>query len=1065
MSAEPPRMDSGELLLSKSFLDTCSSAYGVMPHTQESQGQLFVSKHFNVIDPLRTNNNLGRSVSKGNFFRIRSAFAFGAKRLGKLLECPKEDLIAELNQFFTNTWIRHGTGSRPDVPTPSLVDVRPLDVDSSVVSNSHQSVTAFKKKVENPKLRANQDNHTEVGHSNPDPSSQALLKSDLHYRNQSRTVNPSVLHAQHQKVYAAQGSAKVSEQLDRNNSAGLMQGERDKRVPNILFVNDRNGQNRSRFARTRSSPELTDPSVEGFHGRQTRVVDTEKVDYSSRRSILVPEVSSNHSTKSSQAESVSSMNSSSHPSAKATSDSNSVSSSYREDNGFVMNEELPSVSESSEMHHDEQVLVNLMASAKLHSFSGQVQLPMQIPSHLSAAHSSLLTPTAFPQKHLAGIPPASLTGTPWLPNMQFLHGFVPPPMTNYIHNPTFAPNIDDGNEREKPITSDAKHDTGKSWHEYGVGFSGQGRDPHIYDIDGKGHSSLPNGVRGAPLERQMEFTVEDNGVDEENYTSMFQSQTSREANVDCSMRSGYVSVPSSNDSSSRGKALDASSWDEMAVNTSRSSRDTWGKRPAFAAPATTTHSKTGWQMGSTTEHLPTEVNDGPRNGAVVPIINEASDIVTGSDSFSTQSRTSQVPNDFEPSQIGMPNPVFAPFLIGSPQQRQADSSGLTFVPTGPPVPFVVLPFVPGNSDGSVPQFERSEGIDQIPANITGQIFSSLNDVHQPDTSATSTALCSIMAKPSDEHKPDILNSDFVSHWHNLQYGRLCQNARPLGPVLYPFAVPPVYLQGHAPWDGPGRPAAPNVNWTQMVGPGQRAFPVMPLQPTTERATGVQQHYGEGATRYRGGTGTYLPNPKVQFRDRHSSSRNYRGGYNSDRSDRNDKEGSWINSKQRNPNRYGRSQSERSGMRSDRQTTDENQSDRQRRTYRNDSYRHEAGAQYLVQGQSFGSTNSMRRTGNIAHVVYAPPSTASNGAGALSGPPGPPFFMVCSYEPGVNHGASSSEPIEFGSLGPLPTSDGDDIPRPTRQIMPNGFHGQRHGPYRGGSSHSSPDQPSSPHPRR
>jgi hypothetical protein len=60
-------MDSGELLLSKAFLDSCSSAYGVMPHTQESQGLPFVSKHFNIIDPLRTNNNLGRSVSKGNY--------------------------------------------------------------------------------------------------------------------------------------------------------------------------------------------------------------------------------------------------------------------------------------------------------------------------------------------------------------------------------------------------------------------------------------------------------------------------------------------------------------------------------------------------------------------------------------------------------------------------------------------------------------------------------------------------------------------------------------------------------------------------------------------------------------------------------------------------------------------------------------------------------------------------------------------------------------------------------------------------------------------------------------
>jgi len=54
----------------------------------------------------------------------------------------------------------------------------------------------------------------------------------------------------------------------------------------------------------------------------------------------------------------------------AASDSNSVSSSYRDDNGFVMNEELPSISESSDMHHDEQVLVNLMGSVKLHGFNG-----------------------------------------------------------------------------------------------------------------------------------------------------------------------------------------------------------------------------------------------------------------------------------------------------------------------------------------------------------------------------------------------------------------------------------------------------------------------------------------------------------------------------------------------------------------------------------------------------------------------------------------------------------------------------------------------------------------------
>ncbi|KAL2479232.1 protein kinase family protein [Forsythia ovata] len=65
VTAEPPRKDSGELLFSKLFLDACSSVYVVFPGGHENNGQPFVSKHFNVIDPLRVNNNLGRSVSKG----------------------------------------------------------------------------------------------------------------------------------------------------------------------------------------------------------------------------------------------------------------------------------------------------------------------------------------------------------------------------------------------------------------------------------------------------------------------------------------------------------------------------------------------------------------------------------------------------------------------------------------------------------------------------------------------------------------------------------------------------------------------------------------------------------------------------------------------------------------------------------------------------------------------------------------------------------------------------------------------------------------------------------------
>lgn len=60
----------------------------------------------------------------GNFFRIRSAFAFGAKRLARLLDCPNEDLYYEVNQFFMNTWDRHGSGVRPDAPRNDLWRLR-----------------------------------------------------------------------------------------------------------------------------------------------------------------------------------------------------------------------------------------------------------------------------------------------------------------------------------------------------------------------------------------------------------------------------------------------------------------------------------------------------------------------------------------------------------------------------------------------------------------------------------------------------------------------------------------------------------------------------------------------------------------------------------------------------------------------------------------------------------------------------------------------------------------------------------------------------------------------------
>ncbi|KAK1357093.1 hypothetical protein POM88_050349 [Heracleum sosnowskyi] len=72
--------------------------------------------HLNIVDPLKEFNNLGCSVSEGNYNRIKSAFTFGARKLGQILMHSGDSTLAvELSNFFSNTLNRHGSGHRPDV--------------------------------------------------------------------------------------------------------------------------------------------------------------------------------------------------------------------------------------------------------------------------------------------------------------------------------------------------------------------------------------------------------------------------------------------------------------------------------------------------------------------------------------------------------------------------------------------------------------------------------------------------------------------------------------------------------------------------------------------------------------------------------------------------------------------------------------------------------------------------------------------------------------------------------------------------------------------------------------
>ncbi|KAJ9547464.1 LOW QUALITY PROTEIN: hypothetical protein OSB04_020007 [Centaurea solstitialis] len=106
----PP--NSNNLLLKVGFLRHCSKTLAVPMRI----GDVFSKKYLNIVDPLNDYNNLGRSVSQGNFFRIRSAFGYGARKLGQILMTPEDDLAEELLSFFSNTLNMHGSGQRPDLP-------------------------------------------------------------------------------------------------------------------------------------------------------------------------------------------------------------------------------------------------------------------------------------------------------------------------------------------------------------------------------------------------------------------------------------------------------------------------------------------------------------------------------------------------------------------------------------------------------------------------------------------------------------------------------------------------------------------------------------------------------------------------------------------------------------------------------------------------------------------------------------------------------------------------------------------------------------------------------------
>ncbi|XP_021748834.1 uncharacterized protein LOC110714598 isoform X2 [Chenopodium quinoa] len=1065
VTAEPPRKDSGDLLLSKLFLDACSSVYAVFPEGLENQGQPFISKHFNVIDPLRVNNNLGRSVSKGNFYRIRSAFTFGAKRLARLLDCSDENIVIELNQFFMNTWERHGSGVRPDVPSS---DLWPSLANPDDRSNNQDIASSSKNASDNVSI---QETQIRVPQSN-----RPLTSQRASYPLESISKNnevPAASCTQDQKSIGNPNSSEIMEQVGKGNAQSLRADRNKKSLKPDHMLNEIQGK--YLFARTRSSPELTnayyDASSRGRRGKPTdsgrSQVASSKMD-SNRRKNIASETLSTQSTLSSSDDLLSGRYNS-HHAVDVAADSMSVSNSHVGDSGTgIVSEDHTSVTGAQGMHQEEQDLVNMMASSSLHNFGGQVPMPLNLASsHLPLPiPQSVLASMGYNQRGMAGMVPANIPviDPHWAANLHFQQGFSSP-LTPYFPGVGFPAKsealIEQGDENFSSVEIAQQGADTDHWHERDVTTIG-GQDDvslEMHHVDDRqpstsGNSSFGPSSRmansGSFFKAQTKVAKELRTSMRDDYVENLQRQDNRENEVYSDDRVTSARFSSASQAGSvRSKTSSESSWDGSSTRVSKVAREKQGRKTAVSSSVPPIiHSKDKNIYNHSSADLDDENRDWNSMSTKGVEINERSIV-------SQHASTLHVPRHhlpgYEVAQTSGSDSVMpiAPMVLG-PASRQ-----IKFYPTGPPVPFfTMLHFPPeaGTSDRASSSPHGEVGSDDIDS-VKSIGFSAGHDA--PDVYSTYNSIKrAITTESSEEPKPDILNSDFASHWQNLQFGRFCQSPRFPPPAVCPspVAAPPMYLQGCFPWDGPGRPLPANANLlSQLMSYGPRFVPVPPVQPVSSRPPVVYQHYADELPRYRSGTGTYLPNP-ASVRDRHSSGAR-RNSYNYDRSDHSDREGNWNAAKARAAGRsHNRSQAEKSRV--DRLPANESRADRPWSTYRHDHI-----PSYQAQNGPSLPSSSQSSSVNVAYGMYQMPGMNPSGVTSY-GSSIPSVVMLYPYDNNSGY-VSPGEQLEFGSLGPMSVVGTNDATQPidgTR--FRRAFEDQRF--HRSSTQQSSPDQPSSPH---
>ncbi|KAG7990572.1 hypothetical protein I3843_02G031700 [Carya illinoinensis] len=1119
--AEPPRNDGGELLLSKLFLDACSSVYAVFPGGQENQGQPFLSKHFNVIDPLRVNNNLGRSVSKGNFFRIRSAFTFGAKRLARLLDCPKDDLFVWFNQFFFNTWERHGSGHRPDAPRNDLWCLRlsnsdHLNESESLGSNSSDQRSDFSSRNES------QVDGTRSSLGDSFQPGNHFLKSA------TRTS------------YGNPNNSRISNQVRReissNKGAHVDMVQKSSKADNL--ANDVQGK-KFVFARTCSSPKLTETYCEiSSHARCSRAPKSGKAQNFSTRldnrsKNQESDILASHGARNEEPSSV--RHFSIRHGLDTAADSNNGSNSYHEESGSgAISENFATVLGTRGMHQDEQDLVNMLASSTAHGFNGQVHLPLNMTSgHLPLPiPSSVLASMGYAPRNLGGMVPTNIPfiETPWGTNMQFPQGFPLPLAPNFpgigfssnpenlieFGNENFG--SDEMNHKECGATAaDRSKNRGgfdgvfrpNDWPDgaevwwggapEGGASTGGGGVPH----GGQTEAGRGVGLQRRGRERERERERERDGVDaggRKKEKKKKKKRRKRKEKKEKGKKGKKRCRKEMRTGSAGGFDLDHEIFemlqsDDKQQSTSASFNSVPSSRVASSKSSTRVQQKIAKEnRGSSREdhidNLHYHDNRGnevyhddqiasPRSLSTAPpssLRSRTSSESSWEGSSAKVSKSANVP-DLSSTQTDNDSRDWSPLstmgteiVEGSMGPQSAASLN---VPSHQ-IPQMLLGHgsqqrVPDNS-GVVPFTFYPTG-PPVPFvtmmyNLSTETGSSdglmnhLSREERPDNGDSGQNFDSSkgLDQPEVLTKADILNSDFASHWQNLLFGRFCQNSQYPAPVIYSSpAVMPPVLL-QGRFPLDGTGRPLSANMNVFTQFMSYGHRVVPVASQSVSNRPAAVYQCYVDEIPKHRSGTGTYLPNPKVSNQdRHSTSSRRGNYSYDRSDHH-------GDRERNWNIYSRS---RAAGRSHGRSQAEKPNSRSDRLVASESrtdrpwgpHRHDSFPSHRSQNGSVCSNSMQTGPANVTYGMYPVPAMNSSGVSS-NGPTFPPLVMLYPYDHSSGYG-SHGEQLEFGSLGPLGFSAVNEVSQLNEGSQCSGgfeIHGDS-------AQRSSSDVPSSPHIQR